>query len=114
MSAAVAHEEPCIVCIDARGAATVEIPDAEGEVHSYSIESAPEGLDAWACSLRRLDGEGDSPYRVARNLSGSWRCSCGDSIYRARKESRLCKHARAARNIALLIDRLGGTEDVCS
>ena len=101
-----AVEESCVIVIDPRGAATIEIPDAEGEVHSYSVEPASEGLDAWACSLRRLDGEGDSPYRIAQNLSGSWRCSCGDAIYRARKEHRLCKHARAARNVKLLIDRL--------
>jgi len=95
----------CVLAIDGRGA-TAEIAGADGEVHSYAVEPAPEGLDAWACSLRRLDGEGEGPYRVAQSLTGSWRCGCPDALYRARKESRLCKHARAARRIKALIDRL--------
>ncbi len=102
---------PCVILIDARGAATVEIADAEGEVHSYGVEPAPEGLDRWACFLTRLDGKGDSPYRVALSLGGAWRCPCGDMTHsrrqcRTRKRGAPCKHICAATPIRLMIERL--------
>lgn len=102
---------PCVIVIDARGCATVEITDAEGEVHSYGIEPAPEGLDRWACHLTRLDGKGDSPYRVALSLSGVWRCACADMVYsrrthRSRKRGAPCKHIENVRPWFLAANRL--------
>jgi hypothetical protein len=95
-----------VILIDARGVCTVEIADSEGEVHSYSIAPAAPGFDAWACTLTRLDGEGESPYRVSLNLTGSWRCACGDAVYRARKARRFCKHEKAVAPIYNLLRRL--------
>ncbi len=97
MSAPVACEEPCVI-VKPR---VLQIPDADGEPHDYLMAFSGEGPDAWACTLTRLDGEGESPYRVACTLRGSWTCECGDSRYRARKLARACKHVRTVANLYL-------------
>jgi hypothetical protein len=99
-------EPATVIQIDARGCATLEITDSEGEVFSYSVALASSGFDTWVVTLTRLDGEGKSPYRVAINPTGSWRCSCDDAHWRARKAKRLCKHARAVKGLYLLTQSL--------
>lgn len=97
MIAPPACESPCVI----RRPRVLEIIDADGEAHDYLMAFTGEGLDAWACTLTRLDGEGDSPYRVAFSLAGSWRCACPDARYRARKLRRACKHVQAVANLYL-------------
>lgn len=92
--AAPTQDAPCVIRIDQNGSTVMEITDAEGEVHDYLVEYAPEGLGEWACVLRRLDGQG-GPYRVARGVGGRWTCDCRDAKFRARKGGRLCKHRLA-------------------
>jgi len=102
-----AAEECAVLSIDARGLATLEIPDADGEVRSYRVSPAPEGLDEWACLVERLDGEGESPYRVARTPEGSWRCACPSFRYRKGPHGpRGCKHVASARPIFALVRSL--------
>jgi hypothetical protein len=106
------NQSPCAIQIDQRGVMTFEIADAEGEVHSYSVEPAAALCDEWACEVRRLDGEGESPYRVSLSLTGSWRCSCPDAVYRARKQRRFCKHQAACVPFYLNAKRLlGGAKE---
>lgn len=84
--------------IDARGMATLEIEDAEGEIHSYSVTPAPEGLDQWACTICRLDGEGEGPYRVAQEPGGRWVCNCPSHRYKKGPHApRGCKHTAAVK-----------------
>lgn len=97
-------QQPTVVLIDERGCATLEIIDADGEVRSYSVGPIPPGSDAVAFRVTRLDGEGDSPYRVARAASGRWRCSCKDAIYRGRM--RPCKHHVSVSRLYLFLRRL--------
>lgn len=89
-----------------RGVPTIEIVDAGGELHSYEFWPTEPLDDAWAVILRRTDGQGESPYRVSQTHQGSWRCACPDAVYRARKARRFCKHALAAADLKLLVDRL--------
>ena len=91
---------------DARGAACLELPDAEGEVHAYSLRRVPPGLSDWAIEVTRLDtGEA---HRVS--LSGtSWRCGCPDWRYRRGREGqpgRGCKHVRGVRDVYLFLRQL--------
>lgn len=93
MVATTTNATPCVVIARPR---VLEIPDADGRTHDYLIARAlPDALkgERWACSVDRLDGEGDSPYHVALTHAGSWTCDCSDSFYRARKLRRACKHA---------------------
>jgi hypothetical protein len=81
----------------------VQLADAGGEVHAYSVAPLAPGPDRWAVHFARLDGARD--YRVALTPAGSWSCACPDARYRARRQSRLCKHARAARGLyRILLD----------
>jgi hypothetical protein len=100
---------PACLVLDAGGGCKLEIESSgeSGEVLDYALEPAPEGLDRWACTVRRLDGA-EGPYRVAQAMSGAWRCSCPDAVYRARKERRFCKHARAVMPLRALMVRLAG------
>lgn len=100
---------PCLVLIDARGVATVEIADPEGEVYSYAAAAAPEGLDEWACTLRRTDT--GATHRLAVNGRGRWRCSCLDNVYRNRRHRSRgrgapCKHLEAVMNLKRFLDSL--------
>lgn len=97
-----------VITID-QGTPSVEIEDAAGEVHAYSLAGAPLRLDAFAVSLARCDG-GGAPYRVATAGLGVWYCECGDAKFRAGRERRLCKHQRAARDLLALVRILGGDE----
>lgn len=88
---AIQQDAQCV--LDADG--TLAIPDADGEAHRYLIDPCGPGFDLWACTIRRLDT--GATYRVAVTQSGqTWRCSCLDSIYRAKKLHRACKHCSAA------------------
>lgn len=83
------------ITLDER-AQTVEIADADGEPHSYSVVSCPAGLGLWACSLTRLDRS--ETYRVAVERGDYWRCSCPAWKYR-KVASDACKHCEAARRL---------------
>lgn len=102
-------DAPCVI----DGDGLFLIPDHKGVVRRYLPELAPEGLDDWAMTLRRMDkdeenrGEGEHPYRVARTMKGRWRCTCDDSAFgRPKREGRLCKHRHAAQKIWLVLQRL--------
>src|SRR5215831_15236895 len=80
--------------IDDRGLASLEIPDAEGEIHSYRFRLVPAGLSLWACEVVRADS--DKTYRVEELSPGRWTCSCPAEMYRKRGAEH-CKHCEAAR-----------------
>lgn len=92
------------VLIDARGVATLEVPDADGEVRSYAVSPAPAGLDAAAVRVERIDT--GASYRVARDFRGRWRCSCPDALYRGRPRRLQCKHMAAVAPLFALIERI--------
>lgn len=77
-----------VIVIDERGVPTVEIPDAEGELHHYSIAPLPEGLDDFAVEVERLDTR--DRYRVSR-WRNTWRCGCPAWKF-AKGRPKLCKH----------------------
>lgn len=93
-----------VILIDDRLIPTVEIEDHTGEVRHYAPALTDPVLDQWAMTLTRLDT--GKTYRVAQTSTGAWRCPCKDSKYRARKESRMCKHMEHARRIKALLDLL--------
>ena len=101
----------CCIEIDERGIATVEIADAEGELHSYSIERAPAGLSDAAFALTRLDSQ--ECYRVELFPSGRWRCSCPSWKYRRGGEHpHGCKHTSALTPLYRFLSRLMETARV--
>lgn len=105
---------PTTIAIDERHLASLEIPDSEGEVHSYQMERTPAGLDDWAVLLTRTDGVGESPWRVAVDGEGVWRCSCPDWVYRRRRNrghKGPCKHMTAARDLYALALELTRREE---
>src|SRR6478609_979253 len=89
---------------------SVEIPltkDGEpGEAKSYELKLAPPGFSEWACTLKRLDT--GNVYRVAREHSGSWRCTCEDTTFKGyRKRNALeCKHCISARALYAFVRKL--------
>lgn len=106
MPALTATPAPALAADD-RGILSLEIAGPDGEVHSYAIAPAPEGLDRWAVELTRLDGQGDSPYRIALDPRGRWNCDCTNARYRKRNTGP-CKHVVAVRGLYLLMRDLGG------
>ncbi len=88
---------------------TVEIPDAEGEVHSYRLRASRPGLDEWAVTL---DHQGtEARYRVGVDALGLWRCSCPDWKYRHRpSRGGGCKHVCCIRDVRMLLDGLTGED----
>lgn len=110
MSAAVV-DSPAVLHVDSRGVVLAEIPDSKGEVHSYSLARTPEGFDAFAVSLTRLDGKGSSPHRVAVNHAGRWRCTCEDAKYRPNRRGRCIHVTFCVRPLYALICRLTAKEE---
>jgi hypothetical protein len=100
------------ISIDERGLATLDIRDAQGEAHSYTVRPAPPGLASWAVELERLDTA--AKYRVAVYALATverWQCSCPDYLYRRGKDQpRGCKHTRACAGLRALILSLSGAE----
>lgn len=96
-----------VLAIDTRQVVTLEVADAQGEVHSYSIEAAPPGLDEFSLYLTRLD-TGDR-HRVAVDARGRWRCSCPDHRYRRSKGGDprdKCKHVQNVKALRRLLESL--------
>jgi hypothetical protein len=100
------------IAIDDRGLATLEVQDARGEAHSYTVRPAPPGLASWAVELERLDT--GAKYRVAVYVLATverWQCSCPDFRFRRGREGpRGCKHTRACAGLRALILSLSGAE----
>src|SRR2546427_118743 len=72
------------------------------QLRAHPPSPAPPGFDRWACTMTRLDtGEA---YTVCQTLTGAWACTCRDATFRARKESRRCKHMEAGRRLKALLD----------
>lgn len=92
------------IVIDDRQVPTLEIPDAEGELHSYTLSPAPPGLDEWACLVKRTDT--GAVYRVALGPRGRWACSCHDYRYRSGKLPAACKHCQAVKGLRALMEAL--------
>lgn len=88
------------LCIDDRGLLTLEILAGNGEVISYVVTRAPDGLDQWAVTLARTDGE--ATYRIAFD-GKRYRCSCPHWRFRGGNKD---KHIRAIVALRRLIEEL--------
>ncbi len=92
--------------IDSSGLILLEIPDAKGDSHSYSVNPAPTDLDPkyWSVLVKRLDSEDE--YLVAVGSSHRWTCGCKDFQFRAKGQPYQCKHIKDMKCIKAAIDRL--------
>lgn len=87
--------------IDRKG--LLEIPDPEGELHSYSVRAAPPSAALWSCELVRLDTQ--AHYHVELVAPGRWRCTCEAFKYRKRGVH-ACKHIESLTPLYLVLDAL--------
>ena len=94
---------PVIITINDAGQALVEIPDPDGELHSYRWRIIDADFDLWALLLTRTDT--DLSYRVAELAPGRWTCSCPAEKYRKRNQEH-CKHTQAARCLRAFLHTL--------
>lgn len=89
---------PTVLLIDDRGFCTLEIPDSDGRVISYTLERdwARPGV---AVVVRRIDGEA-GPYVVWRRPGRLWTCDCEAHRFKSGPYAQYgCKHTRAVRAI---------------
>lgn len=92
------------IVLDSRGSPALEILDARGRPHLYTLAPAIALPDVWAVWLTREDGE--EAYRVALALTGQWVCTCRHFEFRHPREG--CKHCIAVRPVRALLERLAG------
>ena len=72
----------------------LEIPDAVGELHAYSVSVFRR--EPWHVALTRLDTK--AAHEV-RQVGAAWKCTCEDTTYRGhlKREEPECKHRKAVR-----------------
>jgi len=94
---------PIIFSVDDGGQSYVEIPDPDGELHTYRWRLIDADFDLWAILLSRTDT--DLTYRVAELAPGRWTCSCPAEKYRKRGTDH-CKHCSAVRCLRAFLKQL--------
>jgi hypothetical protein len=94
---------PLWVGIDDRALGTLEIPDAQGEINSYSfllLAFSPH----WSLQITRADS-GES-YRVEEDKNGHWSCACKAEKFRKRGQPH-CKHIQCVSLFCRWLRELG-------
>ena len=89
------------IAVDDRGLASLEIPDAGGEVHSYRFRLLRVG--DWCCGVQLIRHDTGASYIVERRRMT---CDCPAEKYRKRGAGH-CKHIAAARALWAFLDQLG-------
>jgi len=89
--------------IDDGGQSYVEIPDPEGEIHTYRWRIIYPDFSLWALLLTRTDT--DLTYRVAEEAPARWTCSCPAEKFRKRGAEH-CKHIGSARSLRAFLNHL--------
>jgi hypothetical protein len=95
----------CYIHVADDGTPTLEIPDAGGKVHTYSVAPAEPEEALWACTLVRLDS-GDT-YRVERRSAVAWWCECPAHKFKKRRDPP-CKHCLALKGLRAFFRMLFG------
>lgn len=91
-----------VILLSARGDPVLEIEDAEGVPHTYSLE-LPTGTATFCARVERQDT--GSEYRVVHDTRG-WTCECPDWRYRRRKTGEDCKHIRELKPLEAMLQKL--------